>query len=197
MIRAKKVSDFYKKAVIFDFDDTLVRTDAKMHVYSNGRKIKSLTPQEFNYYVPSEGDELDYSDFTDPRIVLRGTKYKMWPALERLYFRIQNGEENADIYILTARSPSIKNSIWTYLKRNGIIIPDENIIAVGDEEGNTNTAERKKEVLSQLKPKYTSILFYDDSEDNIRLAGEIGGIDTILVDRLNNNKNEIGKRKSI
>ncbi len=37
------------KAYIFDFDDTLVKTSAKVHIHKDGRKIKSITPEEYNF----------------------------------------------------------------------------------------------------------------------------------------------------
>jgi len=177
-MRAKRIPI---SAVVFDFDDTLVQTKAKIYVYKNNKKIKSLTSYNYNTYILKPGETLDFSDFADPLLVLQATKYKMWAALESLYFKIINGESFTDIFILTARTPEIVDSIYTYLKRNNIIIPGENIFAVGGDNPNM-IAINKKNVLTKLKQKYISILFYDDSVENIKLAGDIGGIDTILVD---------------
>jgi hypothetical protein len=63
---------------VFDFDDTLVKTDAKIHIYINNKKIKSLTPAEYNFYKPKPNETLDFSDFSDARIIMAGKKYKMW-----------------------------------------------------------------------------------------------------------------------
>ena len=67
-MRAKTVP--LSKAYCFDFDETLVKTDAKVHIIKNGKKIKSLTPDEFNNYVFQEGETMDVSDFEDPRYIL-------------------------------------------------------------------------------------------------------------------------------
>lgn len=178
-MRAKMVP---RRAVCFDFDDTLFKTKGKTHIYKDGRKIRSLTPDELNRYEIKPGEILDTSDFRDPLLILSAEKYKMWPALERLYFSKLQGRENADIYILTAREPVARMPIYTLLKRNGIEIPEDHIITVGRADNLQSVASDKKEVLQKLKDEYGSVLFYDDSEDNIRLAGEIGGVETILVD---------------
>jgi len=181
-MRAKTVP---YKAVVFDFDETLVQTNAKIHVYKNNKKIKSLTSYEFNTYIAKSGETLDFSDFNDPLFVLSATKYKMWPALENIYFKTSNGQENTNIYILTARTSNIVGSIYTFLKRNNIIIPETNIIAVGGDSA-IDIAKLKGKILKELKEKYMSILFYDDSVKNIKLASQLG-INAILVDWNKNN----------
>jgi FMN phosphatase YigB (HAD superfamily) len=179
-MRAKRVP---KKAVVFDFDDTLVQTDVRTHIYRDGRKVLSLPPDEFYDYERKPGEKYDYRDYTDPRFILNARKYKMWPALESIYHAQKSGRSDEDIYILTAREPVCAMPIWTFLKRNGIILPDDHIITIGNgDHDNQNVPEEKKKILDKLKMEYDSILFYDDSEGNIKLAGEIGGVQTMLVD---------------
>jgi len=178
-MRAKRV---FMSAVVFDFDETLIQSTAKIHIYKNNKRIRSLTSRELNFYKKKDGEEPNFDEFDDHRLLLSSTKYKMWSALENLYFKVLNGDEAADIFILTTRKPKMIASIYTYLKRNNIIIPEENILAIGEEGNNMDVAKKKKSALENLKKKYDSILFYDDNPDNIKLAGEINGINTILVD---------------
>jgi len=48
---------------VFDFDDTLVRTDAMVHVTDANGITHHLTSHEYAFYERKEGDTLDYCDF--------------------------------------------------------------------------------------------------------------------------------------
>ncbi len=179
-MRARRVP---AKAYIFDWDDTLVKTDAKVHVYKGDQKVRTLTPEEFNTYEQKDGERYDMSDFTDPRIINNARKFKMWPALENISNAVKMGRSTSDIYILTARSPLARQPIHNFLTREGIEIPLENIITVGHDDGEEHdVAADKERELKKLKDKYHEIMFYDDSEENIELASKIGGIRTRLID---------------
>jgi len=179
-MRARSV---LRKAYIFDFDDTLVKTDAKVHVIRDGKRIKSLTPTEFNHYVSQPGETLDLEDFVDPRIIMNAKKYKMWPALQNIDSARKMGRSLSEVYILTARSQRAQQAIHNFLTRNGIDIPLENIITIGtDSDEPFDIAEEKGRILQDLKDRYADVFFYDDSPDNIQLATKIGGIKTRLID---------------
>ena len=51
-----------KKLRVFDFDDTLVKSNSKVYVNNNGAKT-TLTPGQFAVYKKKSGDEFDFSDF--------------------------------------------------------------------------------------------------------------------------------------
>jgi FMN phosphatase YigB (HAD superfamily) len=179
-MRAKRVPI---KAYVFDFDETLVKTDAKVHIHKDGRRVKSLSPSEFNKYIPEPGETIDASDFEDPRIIMNARKYKMWPALQNIDSARKMGRSSSDIYILTARSPVTRQAIHNFISRNGIEIPLQNIIAVGGgSDDSIEISKSKGRVLQDLKNKYEEVFFYDDSPDNIKLASKIGGIRTRLID---------------
>ena len=50
---------------IFDIDDTLFRTNSKVHVKKDGKTITKLSPAEFNSYKLKSGEEFDFSEFTN------------------------------------------------------------------------------------------------------------------------------------
>jgi FMN phosphatase YigB (HAD superfamily) len=181
-MRAKTV---LRKAYIFDFDDTLVKTDAKVHVYKAGKYIKSLTPEEFNYYQKAPDEELDISEFKDPRIILKAKPFKMWPALKNIDTAIKQGRSSSEIFILTARSPIAQIPIWNFFQRNGINIPEDHIICIGDDLGEISIPEEKRKILTMLASQYEDLTFFDDNPENIKLAQEIGKIRTRLVDNMN------------
>ena len=51
-----------KKLRVFDFDDTLVKSNSKVYVMNKGKR-KTLTPGQFAIYKKKSGDEFDFSDF--------------------------------------------------------------------------------------------------------------------------------------
>ena len=57
-----KYSEKTKKARVFDFDDTLVKSNSKVYVVNKGKK-KTLTPGQFAIYKKKSGDEFDFSDY--------------------------------------------------------------------------------------------------------------------------------------
>ena len=71
-----------KKLRIFDFDDTLVKTNSFIYVtHKDGRKSK-LNPGQYAVYNEKPGDVMDFTDFqkvTDPKLikgyVVRLSKY--------------------------------------------------------------------------------------------------------------------------
>lgn len=181
-MRARQV---LRKAYIFDFDDTLVKTDAKVHVYKAGKFLRSLTPEEFNFYQKAPDEEIDISEFKDPRIIMKARPFKMWPALKNIDTAIKQGRSSSEIFILTARSPIAQIPIYNFFKKNGIDIPEDHIITIGDDVGEISIPEEKRKVLHRLADEYDDLTFFDDNPENIKLAQEVGKIRTRLVDSLN------------
>ena len=181
-MRAKYVT---RKAYIFDLDDTLIKTDAKTKVYKKGKFVRFLTPADFNTFNKQPDEELDLSDFKDPKFIINARKFKMWPALYNISMAVQQGKSQSDIYILTARSAHVKTTIHSFFEKNNVRIPLDNIITIGDDAGLIHIPTVKREILRDLKSRYDEVTFFDDSPENIKLASEIGGIRTRLIDGLN------------
>ena len=171
-----------KYAVVFDFDDVLIKSDARIQVYRNKAFYKSLTPQLFNTFIKDKTDVFDFTDFKDGELILKAKKYKMWPFLKKLNKLIKSKKINADIIILTARNSEIKSFIHTLLKDDGIMLDISHIITMGDDKGDINIANEKKKILQQLIKKYSKIIFFDDDIQNIRKANTIQRVKAKLVE---------------
>ena len=169
-------------AYIFDFDETLVKSKAKIHIYKNNKKIKSLTPDEFNKFELSDGEIIDTSDFDDPRITLKADKYKMWPLLKKIDMDKKSIRTDAEIYILTGRNKEAQMAIYTFIKRNNVNIPMNNIITVGIKDKVTDVSIEKEKELIELSQQYDTIYFYDDNKKTINLASKISGVLTKLIE---------------
>jgi len=171
-----------KKCYVFDFDECLVTTDAKIHVYRNGVHIKSFNSKEYNFYKKHPKDKLNFSEFNNGEMILAAKKYKMWPIISNISNAIKTDRSTSEIYILTGRNSVVKSYIYEYLKQNGIEIDIDNVITVGDDIGKVSISEEKRKKLTELVNTYDKIFFFDDDPKNIALANSIKGIITRLVE---------------
>lgn len=150
-----------KKAFVFDFDDTVAITDCKVYVIRNGIRIISLTPAEYNSYQIQENEEFDYSDFSE--IINPKEKFV-------IHLMKEVHDENQDVYILTARSNIVADSIYKFLSEKNIYAKE--IICVGDSD--KSIEEEKRKVLMTIMEKYDKVYFYDDHIGNVEEAKKIG-----------------------
>jgi len=177
-----KIFNEQKIAHVFDLDDTLIKSKAKIYVYDKGRFIKSLTPEEYSFFEDDDNYDLDFSDFKDPNLILNSEKYKAWKILEKIDNEIKTNNVNGDIFILTARTYHVRTAIFKLLKNNNIDIKFKNIITFGEDNSDISIAEEKKKILKSMKNKYDKIFFYDDNIDNINAGKNINGITSILIE---------------
>ena len=160
------------RLIVFDLDDTLVKTDAKVKVLSRktGKVIKELTPEEFNFYVDHPSKILSFDDFENPEILRQG-KF-IHEVLEKL---LSYYKRRIPVAIVTARSSS--SLVRNFFLERGIDIHPELVIAVSDPtsglEGET-IAQRKLNALKRLLSLgFKDFTFFDDNEDNLRLSLEM------------------------
>jgi hypothetical protein len=156
---------------VFDLDDTLIISAAKIQVLDvrTGKVIKSLTPAEFNFFKPTSKHSLSFSEFEDFEILKQASF--ITHVLEQLQKFYNSG---IHVAIVTARSDS--KMIRDFFLHNGIDIHPDLVIAVNDpkEKLSGNIAERKKEALHRLvEDGYKDLIFFDDNDDNLRLAKEV------------------------
>jgi hypothetical protein len=153
-----------KTLYVFDFDDTLAWTDSHVRVFRGGRLHRTLKPHEYAKYQKQPGDEVDYSDFAnliDPEVI-ELTMDTMLGAYER-------GDR---VMILTARGPSAKRDIHTFLADNGIEIPMEDIVTLND----SNPAAKGEFVARVVAgEEFDSVEFFDDSEANVQAVYDMVG----------------------
>lgn len=88
---------------VWDVDDTLGTTSARVSVVKNGKAIKTLEPGEFNKYKLGSGEEFDFSQFRSGK-VFRDTFQPINTVLDRAKEIVWNQSENSHSIILTARA---------------------------------------------------------------------------------------------
>ena len=142
-----------KKLRVFDFDDTLVKSNSEVYVTNNG-KTKTLTPGEFAIYKLKSGDEFDFSDFDK---VIQPKKIK---SMFKVFKNIYRASGSRRLTILTARTAY--KPVRQFFKDSGY--NDVFIVALGD-----NNPQKKSDwIQSQIQKGYNDILFLDDSPKNVK-----------------------------
>jgi hypothetical protein len=160
------------KILIFDIDDTLVITHAKIVVTDSKTKESfTLTPEEFNEYERGIDHCINFDQFRCIEIMKAGKLiYKYFDILK------ENYKKGIAIGIITARDD--RNMIYEWFKYHlGFHIDMELIWAVNDPlHGLTgNIQERKKQAMQWfIDVGYTDITFFDDDLNNIKLINELG-----------------------
>jgi phosphoglycolate phosphatase-like HAD superfamily hydrolase len=142
-----------KKLRIFDFDDTLVKTNSFIYVTHKDGKTSKLSPGEYAVYKERPGDTFDFKDFqqvTNPQLI------KGYVELLR---RMVNSGGSREVFILTARAA--ERPVSQFIKDLGI--SGVKVIALGD-----NNPEKKADwIEDRVKEGYDDIFFVDDSPKNI------------------------------
>lgn len=151
------ILDEGKKLTVFDFDDTLAKTDSWVYVMKNGKRVAQLDPGEFAVHKLGPGQEYDFSDFDK---VLRNPKLIKKNAIE---FRKQSDHARRtpghQVTILTARGIGFPVKHW--FKKMGM---DVYVVAL-------KSADPKKKadyIEKKIQGGYTDIYFIDDSPKNVR-----------------------------
>jgi hypothetical protein len=138
-----------KKLKIFDFDDTLVKSNSKVYVKKENGEIFPLSTQEYANYKLKPGEEFDFTEFKNVDINTE--------IIDKQFEFFKDAvQSNEDVVILTARAES--DAVANYLKNKfNIDIP---VISSGME-SKANWVEK------QIKNGYTDIFFMDDAIEHI------------------------------
>lgn len=99
----KKHKNEVRTLNVWDIDDTLGKTSARVSVMKNGKAIKLLDPGEYNTYKLKDGESFDFSQFRSGKI-FRETFKPISTVLDRAKEIVWNQSENSHSIILTARS---------------------------------------------------------------------------------------------
>ena len=99
----KKHKNEVRTLNVWDIDDTLGQTSAKVNVKKDGKVIKSLAAGEYNNYKLNKDEELDFSQFRSGKI-FRDTFKPISNVLNRAKSIVMNQSENSHSIIITARA---------------------------------------------------------------------------------------------
>jgi len=147
-----------RKLRIFDFDDTLAKVQANIHVKNKDTETV-LTPAEFAVYTAKPDDVFNFKEFN---AMIR----KAVPIKKNIELLKQAASDpNTKTTILTARM--LAYPVKRYLKTNFNL--DIYVVALGD----ANPQKKADYIEKEIRKGYTDIIFIDDSPKNIRAVDKL------------------------
>jgi hypothetical protein len=157
-----------RKIAVFDLDDTIVVSKAKIKVFDpNTGESFELTPEEFNEYEKAPGHQLDFSQFRDLEIMKAGKLIDYYLKILKDAYR-----SKVAVGIVTARDD--REMIFRWLREHlGLRIDKDLVFAVNDPVHGYrgNIADKKKQAFEEIIGMgYRDIQFYDDDKANINLV---------------------------
>jgi len=158
---------------VFDIDETLFKTNAKIRVRDkSGKLVKVLTNQEFNDHKLQTGQHYDFSEFRNAR-KFHDESEPISPMIDKLnaiHNNIKAGNHNSKIIMNTARADfDDKDTVLNKFRKHGIDVDNTHIHRAGNVPGNDSPAEKKNVVLRKHlnTGNYDHVHMYDDSKTNL------------------------------
>lgn len=156
---------------VFDIDETLFYTTAKIAVKKDGEFIKSLSNQEFNTYSLGSGETFDFSEFGDAEKFYRESRpiTKMVDKAKALLNSTKINPENK-VIIVTARADfDNKERFLDTFRAHGIDIDKIRVERAGNITDIASTAVKKYIIIRNyvLTNKFNRVQLFDDSIENL------------------------------
>ena len=156
---------------IFDIDDTLFKTTARVGVIKNGKRIRMLTAGEFNSYVPKPGESLDYSQFRSAAHFAKTAKPvdTMFRTAKKMMERLKGDHKR--FIIVTAREDFDDPSTFlNTFRKYGFDVDRSHVHRAGNYKG-LSSHDAKKIVIRKEIAKIESldiIRMFDDAVKNLQ-----------------------------
>jgi FMN phosphatase YigB (HAD superfamily) len=173
-MRAKEFNQAKQSLVIFDIDDTLLHTTAKIKVVSQGRVVRTLTNQEFNNYELQPGEEFDFGEFRNAEKFNQESK-PIGPMVNKLK-TILDHSPNSKVIMLTARADFDNRDLFLKTFTDlGIDMSRVHVHRAGNLPGDEIPAEKKAVWVRRYADTglYDHIRLYDDSRSNLAVFADL------------------------
>jgi len=158
MIKLKDILQEGKVLSVFDFDDTIAKSDAWIYVTKQGRTIKKLDPAQFAVYKPKPGEDFNFKDFDrkirNPKLIKRNADL----LRKQLDKARKAARGTRKVTILTARR--LGQPVTSFLKTMGI---DAYVVPLGS----ADPQKKADWIEQQIAKGYNTVYFMDDSNKNI------------------------------
>lgn len=171
---------------IFDVDETLFHTEAKVKLIGKDGNVRILTSEQFNDIKNHQGpgERLDLSEFTDAKLFHDTSKpiENMWRTAQDILEGIGH-RPGSRVVVITAREnfDDFGMFVETFHK-HGLDISEENFFTVGGAEN------KKTKILELLQDgNYTEARMFDDHQPNLvdfLSLSEEPGLDHILFEAI-------------
>ena len=169
-----KFNDYLTEAkgrglTIFDIDETLFHTKAKVDVVKDGKVIRSLDNQEFNTYKLKSGETFDYHQFRNAEIFLK-TSTPIGKMIGKMKAILRNATNSGSkVVVVTARADFDNKEVFLDTFRAHGIDIDKSYV---ERSGNLNlgsAAKNKRFTFHKYlrTGNYDRIRLFDDSKQNL------------------------------
>jgi hypothetical protein len=160
MIKLKSLLEFKGKTLhVYDFDDTLAKSEAFIYVHKPNGQTITLTPEEYAVYEEQAGDKFDFSDFNRMLRKARPINRNMQLIRKSL------NDPTVKTTILTARA--IAFPIRHFFKKTFGIEPY--VVAVGS----SDPLKKSNWIEKHLRKGYNNVFFTDDSLKNLAAVDKL------------------------
>lgn len=157
---------------IWDIDETLFKTKAKIYVVKDGKVVRTLDNTEFNTYQRKPGEEFDFREFRSADI-FHQTSEPIQPAINKAAAILRNyaKKPNSKMVIITARADFDDKE--KFLNKFNIHGLDMNRIYV-ERAGNLpfmRAAEAKRNIIAKYldTAEFGRVSMFDDDKRNLDL----------------------------
>ncbi len=160
-----------KGLTIFDIDETMFITKAKVKVVKNGKVIKKLDNQEFNTYKKKDGEEYDFGEFKNAEVFKR-TSTPIARMINKVKAILKNATRAGSKVIIVTARPNFDNK-KTFLdtfRKQGIDI-DKIYVERAGNLGSGPAAENKRVIFKKYLNQniYKRIRLFDDAKSNLKV----------------------------
>lgn len=158
-----------KELHVFDIDDTLLHTTAKIHVKnSSGKTVQTLTNQEFNDHKLQKGHSYDFGEFRSAEKFARESK-----PIESMINKVKEvtSRPNSHVIFNTARANfDDRHTFLNTFRKHGLPMNKIHVIRAGNIRQEGTPAGKKAKVIHGYisKHKYDHVHMYDDSTTNLK-----------------------------
>ena len=156
-----------KGLTIFDIDDTMFKTKARVKVMPSG---KYLTPKSFNTYKLGKGEELDFGEFKSAKL-FQQTAVPIGRMISKFKVILKNAvKSGSKVIIVTARADMDDKKLFLdTFRSHGLDIDNAHIIRAGNL-GLKSSAEAKAQIFKQFLDtnEYSRIRLFDDDMSNLK-----------------------------
>jgi hypothetical protein len=168
---------------IFDIDDTLFHTTAKISVMKNGKKIKELDNQEFNTYNLKDGETFDFGQFRNAKKFREESK-PITKMLNKAKIILRNSikNKNSKVIILTARGDfDDRETFLNTFRDHGLDIDKVRVERAGKIKDMSPDQSKYIIIYNYLKQgSFARVRLFDDSMANLKqflkLQNEFKGV---------------------
>lgn len=160
-----------KGLTVFDIDETLFRTKAKILIVKDGEVVRELDNQQYNTYKLQPGETYDYRQFRSAEIFNK-TSEPIHKMIAKAKAIIANADKvGSKVIVVTARNDFDNKELFLdTFRKHGIDI-DKVYVERAAKLDLGSAAKNKRFVFHKYlrSGKYDRVRFFDDAQSNITM----------------------------